>query len=142
MHRAITNHFWTYVAPRLTYAWCDVMAQQKQMLIDEMRHHMDSFLRIALRVSQFECVRERVAATMRGVGIDVCVCACRWALEICEILLENKECWIDVLSDEALRCQFWNSIAALQTHLLRSVVSANIERLVTELTNCRLVSAD
>ena len=109
------------------------MAQQEQMLIDEMRHHMDTFLRIALKVSKFECVKtSRIACAVRCRLKKFCTC--RWALEICDILLANKDCWIDVLNDNELRAQFWNSIAALQTQLLRTVVSANIERLVDEVS--------
>ncbi|KAI6240858.1 Dynein heavy chain at 62B [Aphelenchoides fujianensis] len=115
VHRMISNHFWSEVAPRLTYAWCDMMQEQEQMLIEDLAHRMENFLRGALKVSKFD-----------------------WTLEVCEILLVNKECWIDVLLDDVEKEKFFNSIASLQAFLLRDVVYANVESLMNELTNCKL----
>ncbi|KAI6215163.1 Dynein heavy chain at 62B [Aphelenchoides besseyi] len=104
IHRIISNHFWSQVAPQLIYAWCDMMQEQEQMLIEDLAHRMENFLRGALKISKFE-----------------------WTLQICEILLLNKECWIDVLLDDAQKDQFFNSIASLQAFLLRDIVYANID---------------
>ncbi|KAI6188211.1 hypothetical protein M3Y98_00329700 [Aphelenchoides besseyi] len=115
IHRIISNHFWSQVAPRLIYGWCGMMQEQEQMMIGELAHRMENFLRGALKISKFE-----------------------WTLQICEILLLNKECWIDVLLDDAQKDQFFNSIASLQALLLRDIVYANIDGLMNELTNCKL----
>jgi hypothetical protein len=54
------------------------------------------------------------------------------------MLLDNKDCWIDVLLDDTEKDKFFNSIASLQAFLLRDVVYENIEGLMNELTSCKL----
>lgn len=54
------------------------------------------------------------------------------------MLLDNKECWLDVLLDDVEKDKFFNSIASLQAFLLRDVVYENIEGLMNELTSCKL----
>ncbi|KAI6177004.1 Dynein heavy chain at 62B [Aphelenchoides bicaudatus] len=109
VHRMITNHFYGRIAPKLTYSWCQMMLEQEQMLIEDLALRMDAFL--------FEI---------------------NYKLEISEMLLDNKECWIDVLLDDAEKEKFFNSIASLQAFLLRDVVYENIDGLMAELTSCKL----
>jgi hypothetical protein len=93
-----------------------MMQEHDQMMIQDLGFKMDAFLRGALKVSKFE-----------------------WTLEICEMLLDNKDCWIDVLLDDVEKEKFFNSIASLQAFLLRDIVYHNVDSLMGELVSCKLV---
>uniref|UniRef100_A0A1I7RZM0 DNA-directed DNA polymerase n=1 Tax=Bursaphelenchus xylophilus TaxID=6326 RepID=A0A1I7RZM0_BURXY len=109
VHRAISNHFWTKVVSRLTYPWDNLLLNQ--LTVQDLNVKISEYLKNAMKVTNFD-----------------------WALEICEILLEKKECWIEDLSDELKRNQFFNSIASLQAKLLRDLIYDNVEILMNELT--------